>query len=114
MCLNLCVIRIIHVIKTEFTAHLRPLIFSFFSLLTGINKYRMKKRIALVTGGYSGEAEISYKSVITVGNNVDTNKYDVYKIDIQPQGWWYEDEKRNKRVVDKSDFTIRIAGEKIG
>ncbi|MDB5229844.1 MAG: D-alanine--D-alanine ligase [Chitinophagaceae bacterium] len=73
----------------------------------------MKKRIALVTGGYSGEAEISYKSVITVAGNVDRDKYDVYKIDIQPQGWWYEDEKGNKRVVDKSDFTISLSGKKI-
>ena len=39
----------------------------------------MKKKIALVTGGLSGEAEISYKSAITVGNNVDKDKFDVYK-----------------------------------
>lgn len=48
----------------------------------------MKKKIALVTGGYSGEAEISYKSAVTVGNNVDREKFDVYKIDINPNGWW--------------------------
>ena len=73
----------------------------------------MKKRIALVTGGYSGEAEISYKSAITVGSHVDRDRYDVYKIDIQPQGWWYEDEKGNKRVVDRADFSIHSSGQKI-
>jgi D-alanine-D-alanine ligase len=29
----------------------------------------MKKKVALVTGGLSGEAQISYKSAITVNSN---------------------------------------------
>ena len=41
-----------------------------------------KKKIAFLTGGYSGEAVISYKSAITIENNLDREKYDVYKIDI--------------------------------
>ncbi|WP_153799122.1 D-alanine--D-alanine ligase [Foetidibacter luteolus] len=73
----------------------------------------MKKKIALVTGGYSGEAEISYLSAITVGNNIDTEKFDYYKIDIHPDGWNYVDAAGNKTAVDKSDFTINLAGEKI-
>ena len=32
---------------------------------------RMKKTIALVTGGYSGEAVISYRTATTIGNNLD-------------------------------------------
>ncbi|MBS1628360.1 MAG: D-alanine--D-alanine ligase [Bacteroidetes bacterium] len=66
----------------------------------------MKKKIALVTGGYSGEAEISYKSAITVGNNIDREKFDVYKIDIHPSGWWYIDDAGNKSLVNREDFTI--------
>ena len=31
----------------------------------------MKKKIALVTGGFSGEAQISYKSATTIYNNLD-------------------------------------------
>lgn len=73
----------------------------------------MKKRIALVTGGYSGEAEISYKSVITVANNVDTDLFDVYKIDINPEGWYYLPASGEKLPVDKSDFTITANGQKI-
>jgi D-alanine-D-alanine ligase len=76
--------------------------------------YRMKKRIALVTGGYSGEAEISYKSVITVGNNIDTDKFDVYKIDINPEGWWYLPKDGSERQkVRKEDFSITVDGNKI-
>lgn len=73
----------------------------------------MKKKIALVTGGYSGEAEISYKSAVTVSNNVDREKFDVYLIDINPNGWTYEDENGNKSAVDRSDFSIIANGQKI-
>lgn len=73
----------------------------------------MKKRIALVTGGYSGEAEISYKSAITVGNNIDKDKFDVYKIDINHTGWWYEADERQKSTVNREDFSITDRGQKI-
>lgn len=72
----------------------------------------MKPVIALVTGGYSGEAVISYKSAATIEQNVDTDKYEVYKIDITPQGWFYDDN-GNKNTVDRNDFSITIAGKKI-
>ena len=74
----------------------------------------MKKKIALVTGGYSGEAEISYKSAITVGNNIDTDKFDYYKIDITPTKWSYITEGGERWAVDRSDFTVTDAtGQKI-
>ncbi len=72
----------------------------------------MKPVIALVTGGYSGEAVISYKSAATIEQNVDTDKYEVYKIDITPQGWFYDDN-GTKNTVDRNDFSITIAGKKI-
>ncbi len=67
----------------------------------------MKKKIALVTGGYSGEAIISYRSANTIYNHLDKNKYDVYKIDVTPDGWFYEDEQGNRTEVNKNDFSIR-------
>lgn len=73
----------------------------------------MKKKIALVTGGYSGEAEISYKSAVTVGSNVDREKFELYYIDITPQGWTYKDENGNTSVVDKNDFSIVANGSRI-
>jgi D-alanine-D-alanine ligase len=66
----------------------------------------MKKKIALVTGGLSGEAQISYKSAITVSNNTDREKFEVFRIDINETGWWYTPEQGEKLAVDKSDFTI--------
>jgi D-alanine-D-alanine ligase len=73
----------------------------------------MKKKIALVTGGLSGEAVISYKSAITVGNNIDTDKFDWYKIDINEGGWWFEAVDGQRSTVDRTDFSITVAGEKI-
>lgn len=72
----------------------------------------MKPVIAFVTGGYSNEAVISYKSAITIEKNVDHDKYDVYKIDITPGGWFYEN-KGAKREVDRKDFSLTIDGKKI-
>ncbi len=73
----------------------------------------MKKRIALVTGGYSGEAVISYKSAVTIENNVDKEKWDCYKIDINPEGWFYETANGEKITVDKNDFSITLNDNKI-
>jgi D-alanine-D-alanine ligase len=72
----------------------------------------MKKKIALVTGGYSGEATISYKSAATIYNHLNKDLYEVYKIDINPEGWFYIDESGAKTEVDKNDFTISLNGGK--
>lgn len=73
----------------------------------------MKKKIALVTGGYSGEAVISYKSAITIEKNIDADKWDCYKIDINPAGWFYMTADGQKIPVDKNDFSITVNSTKI-
>ena len=73
----------------------------------------MKKKIALVTGGYSGEAVISYKSAITIEKNIDADKWDCYKIDINPAGWFYMAADGQKIPVDKNDFSITVNSTKI-
>lgn len=73
----------------------------------------MKRKVALVTGGLSGEAQISYKSAITVGNNVDRTKYDLYKIDINATGWWYENSTGERSLVNRDDFSIIDDGKTI-
>ncbi|MES2431248.1 MAG: D-alanine--D-alanine ligase [Bacteroidota bacterium] len=73
----------------------------------------MKKKIALVTGGYSGESVISYKSAITIQNNIDLQKWDYYKIDIRTDGWFFLGENGAEIPVDKNDFSITLNSEKI-
>ncbi|MBD0279411.1 MAG: D-alanine--D-alanine ligase [Flavisolibacter sp.] len=72
-----------------------------------------KKKIALVTGGYSGEAVISYKSAKTIYHHLDKELFDVYTIDITPTDWFYEDENGNRISVDKNDFSITTSEGKI-
>lgn len=72
-----------------------------------------KKKIALVTGGYSGEAVISYKSAVTINNHLDRQLFDVYQIDINPKGWFYEAADGQKIVVDKNDFSLQVNSQKI-
>ena len=66
----------------------------------------MKKNIALVTGGFSGESVISYKSANTIDKNLDREKFNVYTIDINPQGWYYKVNDEELSEVNKNDFTI--------
>ena len=73
----------------------------------------MKKKIALVTGGYSGESVISYKSALTIEQHIDDSKWDCYKIDINPKGWFYTAPGDKLFTVDKNDFSITITGNKI-
>jgi D-alanine-D-alanine ligase len=69
-------------------------------------------RIAFVTGGYSGESVISYKSAVTIENNLDKSKYQVYTIDITPQGWFYNNNGK-KIEVDRNDFSLSVDNKRI-
>lgn len=73
----------------------------------------MKKKIALVTGGFSGEAQISYKSATTIYNHLDKALFDVYRIDISQDGWIYEDEDGKRSAIDKNDFSINTGARKV-
>lgn len=73
----------------------------------------MKKKIALVTGGYSGEAVISYKTADTIYKHIDRSLYDCYLIDIRPEGWFYIPDQGSASAIDKNDFSIVQDGNKI-
>jgi D-alanine-D-alanine ligase len=73
----------------------------------------MKRVIAFVTGGYSGEAEVSYKSAITMEASVDRDVYDVYRIDITPSEWFHKMADGKKVPVDRNDFSLSINNKKI-
>jgi D-alanine-D-alanine ligase len=72
----------------------------------------MKKNIALVAGGYSGEYVISIQTAATIEKNLDSALYQVYKI-IIVRDEWYHDHDGEKIPVDKNDFSVTVAGEKI-
>ena len=73
----------------------------------------MKKNIALVAGGYSGEYVISVQSAVTIENNLDSSRYNVYKIIITKEGWTYTGADGKQAEVDKNDFSITVNGSKV-
>lgn len=73
----------------------------------------MKPKIAFVTGGFSGEAKISYQSAIVIEKNIDKERFELYKIDIRIDGWFYELSNGNKIEVNKNDFSLLIDNETI-
>lgn len=73
----------------------------------------MKRKVALVTGGYTGEAEVSYKSANFVYSQLDHEHYDVYMIDLQLDGWRYTHTDGQVYFVSKEDFSLQLADQKI-
>lgn len=73
----------------------------------------MKPTIAFVTGGYSGEAAISYQSAIVIEKNIDRERFNVYKIDITIDGWFYTLPQGHKIEVNRNDFSLSIEDETI-
>lgn len=71
----------------------------------------MKKNIALLAGGYSGEYVISLKTAATIQKNIDPEVYNVYKIIVTKTCWSLDG--AEKIIVDKNDFSITVDGTKI-
>jgi len=72
-----------------------------------------KKNIALLTGGFSKESEIAFKSAEEVEKNIDRNKYNVFKIIIKSERWYYQSKDGKEIDVDKNDFSIKLGINKI-
>jgi D-alanine-D-alanine ligase len=73
----------------------------------------MKKKIALVTGGFTGESVISLKSAAVVDKTIDRARYDVYKIFIYPGDWYFLTPTGEKIPVNLNDFSLQLGQEKI-
>lgn len=71
------------------------------------------KKIAVVTGGDSGESSISLQSAEQVILHLDRKKYIPYKIVIQGGEWNYINPDGEKVAVDKNDFSIKTGSKKI-
>ena len=73
----------------------------------------MKKNIALVAGGYSGEYVISVQSAAVIEAQLDHNRYNVYKIVITRDSWTYTGADGQAVAIDRNDFSLTLKGEKI-
>ena len=73
----------------------------------------MKKNIAVVMGGFSGEHDISINSGTEVYKALNKDKYNVYRIVIDRNDWYYLSDDNQKTSVDKNDFSICLDNKKI-
>ena len=68
----------------------------------------MKKIIALVTGGFTGESVVSLKSAEVIDRNIDRDKFDVFKIIITRDSWYHEDAEGAQYEVNKNNFSLKV------
>ena len=73
----------------------------------------MKKNIALLTGGYSKEYEISVETGKVVARYLDHDLFEVYIIQVKENKWFYVDAEGNENSVDRNDFTLNLGDRKI-
>ncbi|NML55754.1 D-alanine--D-alanine ligase [Chryseobacterium cheonjiense] len=67
-----------------------------------------KKSVAVVMGGYSDEYVVSLKSGQLIYDSLDRNLYDVYKVIILRDEWYFLDENNQKFQINKADFSVTI------
>ena len=68
----------------------------------------MKKNIALLAGGYSGEYVISIQTAATIQKNLDSEKFNTYKIIVTKHGWHFENEKGEKSEGESKKAEISV------
>ena len=67
-----------------------------------------KKNIAVVMGGYSDEYKVSLKSGQLIFDSLDREIYNVYKVVILKDEWYFLDENENKKPINKADFSADL------
>ena len=73
----------------------------------------MKKNIAVVTGGFSSEQEVSLRSAQFVFQSIDSSKFNPVLVEITSADWFVFTENGQKVLVDKTDFSFTQNGEKV-
>jgi len=73
----------------------------------------MKKKIAIVAGGYSSEFVVSLKSAQGVRSFIDPERYEVYIVLLTKDQWFVQWDEKTEIPVDKNDFSFIQSGEKI-
>ena len=68
----------------------------------------MKKNIAVVMGGYSDEYKVSLKSGQLIFDSLDRENYNVYKVVILKDEWYFLDENGQKKAINKADFSADL------
>lgn len=67
-----------------------------------------KKNVAVVMGGYSDEYIVSLKSGQLIFDSLDRSLYEVYKVVILKDDWYYLAYNDKKYPINKADFSVSI------
>jgi len=73
----------------------------------------MKKNIAIIAGGDSGEYEISINSAQIVKQHLSDEKYSSYVIVIRGNDWYYETNDEARVAINRHDFSLNMDGKPI-
>ena len=65
-----------------------------------------KKSVAVVMGGYSDEYVVSLKSGQLIYDSLDRDLYNVYKVVILKDEWYFLGENNQKYAINKGDFSV--------
>ncbi|WP_407406163.1 D-alanine--D-alanine ligase [Chryseobacterium sp.] len=68
-----------------------------------------KKNVAVVMGGYSDEYIVSLKSGQLIYDSLDRDLYNVYKVVILQNEWYFLDKNENKLPINKADFSVTLS-----
>ncbi|MDO4762857.1 MAG: D-alanine--D-alanine ligase [Flavobacteriaceae bacterium] len=68
-----------------------------------------KKNVAVVMGGFSDEYKVSLKSGQLIFDELDRDLYNVYKVYILKEGWFFINENNEKTPLDKADFSVKLS-----
>ena len=68
-----------------------------------------KKNVAVVMGGYSDEYKVSLKSGQLIFDSLDRDLYNVYKVVILKEEWYFLDDRGQKAPINKADFSVSLS-----
>jgi len=75
--------------------------------------YSMKKKVAIVAGGYSSEFGVSLKSAQGLRSFIDPERYEVYTVLITKEKWIVKWDEVIEIPIDKNDFSFAQGGKTI-
>ena len=68
-----------------------------------------KKNVAVVMGGYSDEYKVSLKSGQLIFDSLDREVYNVYKVIVLKEEWYFLDDNDQKQPINKADFSTKLS-----
>ena len=73
----------------------------------------MKKNVAILAGGDSGEYEVSINSAHVVQKHLDKGRYNPYLIHIKGREWTFHAGDNKVVPLDMNDFSLLLGKDKI-